>query len=74
MTQVYLSRRRLTLLTQAFGLADGRCQACGAEEGLPHPATGTTVRLHVGPIGETVDPFLRALCQRCAAVTDERGG
>jgi len=50
--------------------AGWRCEWCNAEQGLPHPVTGSTVVLTVAHI-ENDDPAdvrpanLAALCQRC---------
>jgi hypothetical protein len=61
--------------------AAGRCECrgecgidhdgdrCGAENGLPHPVTGSTVVLTCAHLDHTpehcIDDNLRAMCQRC---------
>lgn len=58
-------------------LAGWRCEWCGAENGQPHPVTGSRVVLTVAhvhdPAPENVDPRnLAALCQRCHLNHDRR--
>lgn len=52
-----------------FERAGGRCEWCDAENGKPHPETGSTVVLTVAHLNhETHDvreENLAALCQRC---------
>lgn len=49
--------------------AGQRCEQCGAENGKPHPGTGSRVVLTVAHLDhqpENCDPAnLRAWCQRC---------
>lgn len=49
--------------------AGNRCEQCGAENGQPHPQTGSRVVLtvaHLDHMPEHCDPAnLRAWCQRC---------
>ncbi|MFC7478055.1 hypothetical protein ACFQS7_27155 [Dankookia sp. GCM10030260] len=49
--------------------AEYRCEACGAEQGKPHPVSGSKVILgtaHLDHRPENVSPDnLRAWCQRC---------
>ena len=49
--------------------AQNRCEECGAENGKPHPITGSRVVLtcgHLDHTPENVDPAnLRSWCQRC---------
>ena len=49
--------------------AGNRCEECGAENGKPHPLTGSRVVLttaHLDHTPENCDPAnLRAWCQRC---------
>lgn len=49
--------------------AGNRCEWCGAENGLPHPVTGSRVVLTVAHLDhrpENCEPYnLRALCQKC---------
>ena len=51
---------------------------CRAENGLPHPVTGSRVVLtvaHLDHVPENVDPAnLRAWCQRCATGSRMRRG
>lgn len=52
-----------------FQRAGGRCEWCGAENGQPHPVTGSRVVLTVAHLDHdpqhNADDNLRALCQRC---------
>lgn len=50
--------------------AQGRCEWCGAENGKPHPVTGSRVVMTVAHTAgsdpeDCTDLGLRALCQRC---------
>ena len=49
--------------------AGWKCERCGADQGKPHPLTGSIVVLtcaHLDHTPEHVDPSnLRAWCQRC---------
>lgn len=74
--------KRVSLLIR-FRRARGFCEWCGAENGKPHPITGSKVVLTVAHLGE---PFavnadkhdkhdiraenLAALCQRCHLLHD----
>lgn len=52
-----------------FERADGRCEWCSAEDGKPHPDTGSRVVLTVAHLDHTPENCdeenLAALCQRC---------
>lgn len=52
-----------------FERAGGRCESCGAENGEPHPATGSIVVLTVAHLNHKIldcrDENLKALCQKC---------
>jgi 5-methylcytosine-specific restriction endonuclease McrA len=54
--------------------AQGRCEQCGAENGQPHPITGSRVVLTVAHLDhnpESADEArMRALCQRCHLAYD----
>lgn len=54
--------------------AGWRCQWCPAENGKPHPVTGSKVVLTVAHLDHTpencADENLRALCQRCHLAYD----
>ena len=49
--------------------AGGKCEFCGAGDGLPHPVTGSKVVLTVAHLDHTPencgDENLKAHCQRC---------
>ena len=49
--------------------AGGKCEWCPAENGKPHPVTGSRVVLTVAHLDHTpeniADENLKALCQRC---------
>ena len=46
--------------------AGWRCEWCNAEQGIPHPVTGSTVAHVHNPAPEDVRPGnLAALCQKC---------
>ncbi len=49
--------------------AGDKCEACGVENGLPHPLTGSRVVLTVAHLDHTpencADDNLRAWCQKC---------
>lgn len=52
-----------------FDRAGGRCEWCGAVNGVPHPVTGSQVVLTVAHLNHRPEDCreenLRALCQRC---------
>jgi 5-methylcytosine-specific restriction endonuclease McrA len=52
-----------------FERAGGRCEWCPAENGKPHPVTGSKVALTVAHLdhnpSNNVDSNLAALCQKC---------
>ena len=54
--------------------AGNRCEWCGAENGKPHPVTGSKVVLTVAHIDHNIenndDSNLAALCQRCHLTLD----
>jgi 5-methylcytosine-specific restriction endonuclease McrA len=57
-----------------FGRAGNRCEWCGAENGKPHPVTGskvvlTTAHLDHDP-SNCADANLAALCQKCHLAYD----
>ena len=49
--------------------AQNRCEECGAQNGKPHPVTGSKVVLTVAHLNHKKDDVrgenLKALCQRC---------
>ena len=57
-----------------FERARGRCEFCGAENGKPHPVTGSWVVLTVAHLDHDTthndDDNLKALCQRCHLTYD----
>jgi hypothetical protein len=69
--------KRISFLIR-FRRARGACEWCGAQNGRPHPVTGSTVILTVAHLGEPYAingdkhdkhdvraEHLAALCQRC---------
>jgi 5-methylcytosine-specific restriction endonuclease McrA len=56
--------------------AGGKCEWCPAQNGQPHPVTGSKVVLtvaHLDHTPENCDPDnLRALCQRCHLTYDAK--
>ena len=57
-----------------FERAQNRCEQCNAENGRPHPVTGSTVVLTVAHLDHTpetcADDNLKAGCQRCHLAYD----
>lgn len=71
-------RVRLVILARAGNRCEGSPDYpdCRAENGSPHPATGSRVVLtiaHLDHVPENVDPAnLRAWCQRCHLTYDAK--
>jgi 5-methylcytosine-specific restriction endonuclease McrA len=63
-----------TISLQARSRAGNRCEFCGAENGHPHPLTGSRVVLTVAHLDHNPANCylanLRALCQRCHLTYD----